>query len=245
MLANNATQLYNWMLFDIRSSGRCRTTVDPSSPTKGFTTEARFGTDNTLLHPTDNFVAGTDPVWCVANTLHFFSATERAAPLRKYNANADRFMTGDEWIGAYGAIAMPQLCGCIRLLKAHPATRRAVISMGGFNPQDINRPACWSFLHFLKQDDRLHLQVYQRSLALHIAPFDCVLLTNILFHVSRSVGIPVGKLLWTVGSLHARKGAEQLEDASERGLVVRGDVLADPDRCWDLLESGFSVEDLT
>ena len=107
------------------------------------------------------------------------------------------------WRGAYGPIMMPQIAKCIVLLRAHPYTRRAGVSMLDGRPHNANRPACISFLQFINQRDELHLVATQRALRLDLMPHDCIILTEVLRYVSRAIGVPAGKLHWHVGSLHA------------------------------------------
>jgi hypothetical protein len=204
------------------------------------TVEAPAGCSFELREPKHNLVdcRSIDLRWATANVLHFFAATEEAGCLRKYNRFADRFLDGDRWLGAYGAIAKPQLDECIRVLSKDCNSRRAVVSMGGPSPSDMNRPACWSHLHLLNHRDQLDLLVYQRSLNLRgVMPYDCILLCNILVWVASSLRMVAGSLRWTIGSLHT-DGAEVplLSSDRNRGVVLPHSVLDDPVKCLHCLE---------
>lgn len=203
--SGNATELYIEMYSEVKKEGWRRQCTDPESAQSNPTWEARPGREFELRFPKHNvqIAVPMDPRWAVANALHFFSATEDAEMLCNFNRHAERFAPGGKWVGAYGAIAVPQVNECVERLKAHPHSRRAVVSMGGSSPQDINRPACWSFLQFLLCRNGLCMLVYQRSLNLsRVMPYDLVVLSNLLLDVARRVEQPVGSLLWTVGSLH-------------------------------------------
>lgn len=182
-----------------------------------------------------------DLKWATANVLHFFADTEHHCNLRDYNSRADKFLTGDRWIGAYGAIAMPQVRTCIEKLKKSPGTRRAYVDMGPLAEEDANRPPCWNTVHFLEQGGSLYTMVYQRSLNLAVMPYDAVVLSNLHKYVAYRTGAHVGTLVWNFGSLHCTE--EELGklrspvghrhnlwlglEYCNRPLLCR-DVLADP-----------------
>lgn len=206
MTSSNATELYISMHSAIVSERWERQVDDPESPQTAATFEARPGQEFELRFPAYNVQVCVpfDVQWAIANALHFFATTEEAEMLEKYNRHANRFTVDGKWVGAYGAIAMPQVRECVARLKSHPASRRAVVSMGEMLPQDINRPACWSFLQFLKCRHGLCMLVYQRSLNLtKVMPYDLVVLSNLLLHVAEEVNQEPSSLIWTIGSLHS------------------------------------------
>lgn len=239
---NSASELYRAMLRDVVSCGYMRETSDRESPLQIKTVEAEFCRSYTLRDPSINVVAcrRVDLRWAAANLLHFFACTEDAGVLRDYNRHADRFLTGDRLVGAYGPIAVPQIEACIQLLKSSPQSRRAVVSMGPLGCQDQNQPPCWSMLHFLVQVDQLQLFVYQRSLNLTgVMPYDCVLLTNVLLYAAERLGVPAGRLHWTVGSLHAPVDSKnEPPEYGIQSIVYPAEVLGNPHRCLKLLEDG-------
>lgn len=221
----------------IRSRMYLRQSTDAASPQQSTVLEAAPHCTFSMHSYTEN-VPAQRPVhvpWALANVLHFFADTEDAAPLSRYNKLAERFAPNGQWDGAYGYIAMRQLRSCVVQLMANPASRRAVVSMGEAYPQNINRPACWSFLQLLIQDDELHLSVYQRSLHLHnVMPYDCVVLTNILNWAAWRIGVRVGALHWTIGSLHTGIGARSI-DGQPLSLMLPPAVLDDRKECWQWL----------
>lgn len=241
MLCANATELFIAMKSAVDSEAAERTTSD--GPQASLTLEAKPGCSFVLRSPDHNVPAckSVDLRWAAVNTLHFFAATEDASTLLQYNEHARRFLTGDRWLGAYGVKAVPQLELCVRKLKADPHSRRAIVNMEGLENEDINRPHCWSCLHFLTYRGRLDMLVYQRSLNLFgVMPYDCVVLTNVHRHVAHSAGVPVGNLRWTVGSLHYPAG-QTVDNAPRQrnlGVLVPYDVMASPTECLRLLRDG-------
>jgi len=205
----NANELYRAMHSAIFEHRHERTTTDTCSARPGRTFEARMGSQFELTAPEHNVVTEVpiDMRWAIANALHFFSCTEEAAVLERYNRNAHRYLKDSLWRGAYGAIAMPQIDQCIAQLQISPHTRKAIVEMG-HGEVDVNRPACWSTLHFMTTRFGLGLHCYQRSCSMSVAPFDLIVLTNVLCHVSRETRIPMGSLCWTFGSLHTDRAAD-------------------------------------
>jgi hypothetical protein len=236
----NATEMFLAMQRTVAESPHTRQVAAPQSPQRKLTLEAPCGKTFKLLYPRFNVVGARsfDMKWAIANLLHFFAATEGAEPLHRYNPQAGRFLEHDRWIGAYGAIAMPQIEDCIRELRIDPDSRRAIVSMGGPTPSDLHRPACWSMLHFLKQDGLLHLLVYQRSLNLHgVMPYDCIVLTNVLNHVAHHADLPLGHLQWTCGSLHYPQDSQPRPGTSHRfATIVLEPRWAIPANAWRVLE---------
>ena len=242
-MSTSATEMFRDMAAAIYAHGYVRKSADASSPNTKATLEAAPGSTFVLgPDPYNNLVKckDVDLKWAVANVLQFFAATEDAGWLRKYNKHADRFLTGDQWIGAYGAIVMPQLKRCIDRLTASPDSRRAYVDMGPLGEEDLNRPACWNILHFLVQHNRLHMQVYQRSLNLFgVMPYDCIVLTNIQIYMARRLGKLAGCLTWTIGSLHCLDtDMLSLHDSTSypSSLVLGCSILSDPVDCKRILQ---------
>lgn len=215
---------------------------------RNITLEAVPGTSYCLDVPVFNVPQQRDInlQWAVANVLHFFAETERAEPLLQYNQHATRFVGCDGCMrGAYGHIAVPQIRLCISELQKDLWSRRAVISMGDLSHNDINRPACWSFLHFLYSSEQLDLLVYQRSLNLiGVMPYDCIVLTNVLFYVADALCVAPGALRWTVGSLHMPLGFEPRTVQQPKSIVLDSALLASPEQCWRALLDKPYVESI-
>lgn len=236
-MSSNATELFSEMYSAIVHSPVERHSSDGITPRPDCTYEAyppcqSFSLTN-IFH---NLVTQrqVDQRWAIANVLHFFTGTDRAGSLYKYNRYAEKFLTGDRWIGAYGNLALGQLIEASYLLQRSPSTRRAYVCMGNTTYHDMNQPPCWNTLHFLMVGRVLELCVYQRSLYLHgVMPYDCILLCNILNWMSHATGTTPGALRWCVGSLHMRQSDVQLEKGEDvtSGILVPAEVLDCPNRC--------------
>lgn len=238
--SGNATEMFLDMYGDVRASGFSRQVTDPSSPTKDAVLEAKPGRAYELFTPTLNVVGckSIDLKWAIANVLHFFSASTDGRTLPKYNKHAERFLVDGQWEGAYGAIAMPQIAKCIAKLREHPSTRRAIVTMGGLEHDDINRPTCWTALHFLLHRGTLDLIVYQRSLHLfRVMPYDLIVLTNVLNYVVEMTRLPMGSLHWLMGSLHTGvDDANHRSGERNRRIILPSELLNNPSECLLMLE---------
>lgn len=239
---SSAIEVYNRMQDDIASARIQRQSGDVASPATGVYEEAEFGSQY-ILDVHYNVVL-CDLRWAHANVLHFFADTEEAGILRSYNVHADRFLTGDKWVGAYGPIAMRQIRLCIEKLQKSIHSRRAIVSMGETVEHDtINSPACWSNLHFLYQREKLHLHVYQRSLSMSVMPYDAVLLTNILKYVSWNLLVQVGQVHWTIGSLHRKVGAIGYATGPMRTALISPYILRSSQSCMQILMDPSATHD--
>jgi thymidylate synthase len=108
------------------------------------------------------------------------------------------------WIDREGT-AIDQIKALIRNLKEDPHSRRHLVS--AWNVGDLSRMAlapCHAFFQcYVSNDNRLSLQVYQRSadlflgVAFNIASY--ALLTHML---AQQTGYSVGDLIWTGGNCH-------------------------------------------
>lgn len=244
-MAANASELFHEMLDRVERHSHARRSFDVTSPCDVDTVEAAPGCVFNVQAPMHNLVdcRPVDPRWAGANVLHFFTGSEEAGALRYYNRYADKFLVGDTWRGAYGAAALDQLKGCVKLLRRSPDSRRAIITMPGYDEEneDVNRPACWTSLHLLRYRGTLDLLVYQRSLNLiGVMPYDAILLSNVLLYASHFVGMPSGVLRWCVGSLHRKLGDRVDLVAGRRnlGLIYPPALLDDATECARLLKIG-------
>jgi hypothetical protein len=229
----NVIGLFDAMQSAVYTCGLYRESGDCSSPMRRVTTEA-IGHKFLLDDREKNVLQGADMRWALANVLHFFSETEDASVLRKYNVHADKYLTGGRLDGAYGPLFLPQLRECAGRLRTSPATRRAVAYGASDGPENANRPACWSVLHFLEVESRLHMLVYQRSLNLSVVPYDVVLLTNVMQYMGAT-----GSLHWHVGSLHATGGCVSRRYAQR--LLLPRELLCDAEACRLGLEDPSSL----
>jgi len=97
-----------------------------------------------------------------------------------------------------------QLAGVLETLRTNPDSRRMIVS--AWNVADLDQMAlapCHAFFQFYVADDRLSLQLYQRSADLFLGvPFNIASYALLTHMVAQQVGLEVGEFIWTGGDCH-------------------------------------------
>ena len=108
------------------------------------------------------------------------------------------------WIDSDG-MAIDQIKRLIHGLRTDPHSRRHLVS--AWNVGDLDRMAlapCHAFFQcYVSNDDRLSLQVYQRSADLFLGvPFNIASYALLTHMLAQQTGLSVGELIWTGGDCH-------------------------------------------
>lgn len=118
----------------------------------------------------------------------------------------------------YGERWAKQLPAIIAELKEHPNTRQAILTTWDSNEDQERlgkrRIPCSVYSQFLLRDGKLH-QIYniRSNDAIFIMPSDLYQQGMIQRHIAEQVGVQVGELSYTVGSLHLyKKHAKLIEE---------------------------------
>jgi hypothetical protein len=228
-MMHSADDLLLSMYFDVYQDAQPRVVSDDDSPRRGPTTECCFMQWHlSSVEHNKASVFPFDEAWAMAYVLHFFTGSEEAHQLRKFNKNADRFLQGDKWVGAYGSIGMPQLWAAIDRLKSDRYSRRAIITLTAtdhFVHSDLNVPSCPTSLHLLFYRGALHLGIYQRSLNLvGVGPYDLLLFTHVLAFAAEELDVPKGGIHWSIGSCHVA-GSFELSPSRHGKLWIDHEAL--------------------
>ena len=108
------------------------------------------------------------------------------------------------WIGADGR-AHDQIKRLISSLRNDPHSRRHLVSAWnvGDLPQMALAPCHAFFQCYVSNDNRLSLQVYQRSADLFLGvPFNIASYALLTHMLAQQTGLSVGELIWTGGDCH-------------------------------------------
>lgn len=108
------------------------------------------------------------------------------------------------WIDNDG-MAIDQIKKLIRDLKNDPHSRRHLVSAWnvGDLPQMALAPCHAFFQCYVSNDDKLSLQVYQRSADLFLGvPFNIASYALLIHMLAQQAGYDVGELIWTGGDCH-------------------------------------------
>ncbi|WP_391484632.1 thymidylate synthase [Lactobacillus iners] len=100
-----------------------------------------------------------------------------------------------------------QLGNVIEQIKTNPDSRRLIVS--AWNPEDIPNvalPPCHVLFQFYVNDNKLSLQLYQRSGDMFLGvPFNIASYSLLLNLVARETGLELGEFVHTLGNAHIYK----------------------------------------
>lgn len=107
------------------------------------------------------------------------------------------------WEGPDGKI-VDQLMNVVEQIKSNPDSRRHIVS--AWNPSEIETmalPPCHTLFQFYVNDNKLSLQLYQRSADIFLGvPFNIASYSLLLVLVARECGLEVGEYVHTIGDAH-------------------------------------------
>ena len=108
---------------------------------------------------------------------------------------------GAQWRNFNG---VDQLSEIINLIKYQPQSRRMILS--AWNPSEINNmalPPCHTLIQFYVSNDKLSLQLYQRSGDIFLGiPFNIASYALLLEMVAQVTNFKVGEFIHTIGDAH-------------------------------------------
>lgn len=126
---------------------------------------------------------------------------------RRWNAYryVQEHAEGYEWInGGFSRRVIDQLQGVLDTLRTNPNDRRMVVS--AWNPGEIDQmalPPCHLLYQFYVANNRLSLQVYQRSCDVFLGvPFNICNYALMVHIMAAMSGFKLGELIWTGGDVH-------------------------------------------
>lgn len=131
---------------------------------------------------------------------------EFAQKIKTSQSFADKYgnlgpVYGKQWRDFYG---VDQLKNLLEDLKKNPDSRRLIIS--AWNPpmiKDMALPPCHCFMQFYVVDNRLSLQLYQRSADVFLGvPFNIASYSLFLMMIAQVCGLKVGDFVHTIGDAH-------------------------------------------
>jgi len=108
---------------------------------------------------------------------------------------------GAQWRNFNG---VDQLAQVINLIKHQPESRRMILS--AWNPAEINNmalPPCHTLIQFYVSNQKLSLQLYQRSGDIFLGiPFNIASYALLLEMVAQVTNLEVGEFVHTIGDAH-------------------------------------------
>lgn len=97
-----------------------------------------------------------------------------------------------------------QLENAIKMIKENPTSRRIIVT--AWNPSELDMmalPPCHAFFQFFVANEKLSLQMYQRSCDMFLGvPFNIASYSLLLNMVSQVTGLKPGEFIHTLGDAH-------------------------------------------
>ncbi len=147
----------------------------------------------------------------------------------------------------YSGGAIDQISAAINDIKNNPDSRRIIVS--SWNVADLNRmnlPPCHCFFQFYVADNRLSLQLYQRSADSFLGvPFNIASYALLLQMMAQVTGLEAGDFVHTFGDLHIYLNhLDQVEEQLSRTPRPLPYMLINPDvkSIFDFKYEDFKIE---
>ena len=97
-----------------------------------------------------------------------------------------------------------QLANAIKLIKTNPTSRRIIVN--AWNPGEIDMmalPPCHTFFQFFVANNKLSLQMYQRSCDMFLGvPFNIASYSLLLHMIAQATNLKPGEFVHTLGDAH-------------------------------------------
>lgn len=227
----------------------------------GYCTEL-LGFSGTLANCEKTFLLNpvrlADPIYAAAETLWYLSGRAEVEMLLPYAKSYAKFAEPDgKAHGAYGArwLAHDQLRRVINVLRLHPESRQAIMTM--WSPTDLPHAEaldkrdlpCTISMQFIIRDRRLHLIVNMRSNDIWLGmPYDVFAFTTVQRFVAMALDLEPGTYTHQAGSLHLYS---RNEDKAEDARFVNSELLAKfshrypawPTSPWNDLDLALRIEE--
>ncbi len=126
-------------------------------------------------------------------------------PKSKFNGDLGRVygVQWRKWKSPDGK-EIDQLANAIKMIKENPSSRRIIVT--AWNPGELNEmalPPCHAFFQFFVADNKLSLQMYQRSCDMFLGvPFNIASYSLLLHLVAQATNLEAGEFVHTLGDAH-------------------------------------------
>ena len=163
------------------------------------------------------FIEGSNDERRLAEILHGTRDKEKAT-IWTANAEADYWKPKAKFKGDLGRIygvqwrkwkasdgkEIDQLANAIKMIKENPTSRRIIVN--AWNPGEIEQmalPPCHTFFQFFVANNKLSLQMYQRSCDMFLGvPFNIASYSLLLHMIAQSTNLEPGEFVHTLGDAH-------------------------------------------
>ncbi len=183
--------------------------------------------------------AGKKTIWTANSEADYWK------PKAKFNGDLGRVygVQWRRWKGSDGR-EVDQLANAINEIKENPASRRIIVN--AWNPGELEQmalPPCHTFFQFFVADEKLSLQMYQRSCDMFLGvPFNIASYSLLLCMAAQATGLKPAEFVHTLGDAHIYQNHfEQVkEQLARKPLALPGLWLNPKIKSID----GFRMEDI-
>ena len=163
------------------------------------------------------FIEGSDDERRLAEILHGTRDSSKST-IWTANAEADYWKPKAKFQGDLGRIygvqwrrwkapdgkEIDQLANAINMIKENPTSRRIIVNAWNAGELDeMALPPCHAFFQFFVANNKLSLQMYQRSCDMFLGvPFNIASYSLLLHIVSQVTGLEAGEFIHTLGDAH-------------------------------------------
>lgn len=209
--SGTSTGLYKIAVRDVMENGEwVQPLLNKTSPSASHKTIELLGLRMDLEYPRSRIISSlARPInlgFAFGNFMYQFMETDSVEPLLYYNPITTKFSDdGVSLHGAYGPRIIRQLESVIAMLKADPASRRAVVTIfsGAVDHIDSKDIPCPISMQFFVRHRRLHcITTFRSQNIVMVYPYDIFLFTMLHEWVAVHVGLDVGMHIQNTGSMH-------------------------------------------
>ncbi len=147
----------------------------------------------------------------------------------------------------YNGGSVDQIAQAVNDIKNNPDSRRIIVS--AWNVADLpnmNLPPCHAFMQFYVADERLSLQLYQRSADCFLGvPFNIASYALLLLMMAQVTGLKPGEFIHTLGDAHIyRNHFDQAREQLSRTPRALPEMRLNPDvkSIFDFKYEDFTLE---
>ncbi|WP_373745384.1 thymidylate synthase [Weissella soli] len=168
---------------------------------------------------------------------------------KQHQLFTDRILADDDFAAKYGELGdvygaqwrnwqkvkggfIDQIADVVEQIKVNPNSRRLIVT--AWNPEAVPTqalPSCHTLFQFYVNDNKLSLQLYQRSGDIFLGvPFNIASYALLTHMVAAQTGLEVGEFIHTFGDAHIYSNhVDQIKEQLSRPMLALPKLVLNPD----------------